>query len=119
VDAHSPKKIKQKNKMDTDAASKASILLIDIYCISTMPYEDHICMITRTEVDISDSCRLSVMKHVHRLGLLLKDLDRLLGSDFHAKFGKEWKDFLRIGAPMSSKFFADIENENRRVRLMR
>ena len=80
-----------------------------------MSYEDHSFMITRKEVDISDSYRLPVMKYVDRLGLLLKDLDHLLETDFHAKFGKEWKNFIRIGTPMSSKFFADIETENRRI----
>ena len=84
-------------------------LLADITTILTISSADKVCLLRRTDDEISDKAvRDAVCRHSSRLGLLLKDVDRTTHGEMQAKHGAAWAAFVQ-GSKEVPALSSDLE----------
>ena len=107
-------------RTEFNAVKSGIALLADIVSILSINESDKVCLIRREDDEIkNDNVRNSVCRHSSRLGLLLKDADKIVQKDLNDKYGSLWYTFIGGGKNVPLSLIQDLEHAAAELRAKR
>ena len=107
-------------RTEFNAVQDGIALFADIVSILSISESDKVCIIRREDDEIKDeNVRNSVCRHSSRLGLLLKDADKIVQKDLDKLYGSMWCSFIRGGKDVPPSLIRTLEQAASELRAKR